>query len=397
MIILGVDIGGTTTKVVLRNRRGGTLQRAEIATRAEEGADSFAGRLSDLVADWPEPVATGLSVAGLIDAEGRIVQAPNLEAFVGVDLMRVLERFGVSVLENDVNCAIYGEWQEGAGRGARHLAMLSLGTGVGGGLILGGKLYRGSGGLGAELGHMLLDPAGPECPCGLRGHVESWLGARGFAALARARAREYPESALAAAIAAGAEPEARLIAHVATEGCPVGVEVLQECGRWLGIACANLVAILQPDRIIVGGGSARCGDLLLNPALGEYDRRCMDASRSTVPIVVAELGVESAAIGAALLARANLDADHTNQPIAFSSASKRSTPDAAGPITTWPHLARARSAADGAGQCRRIGGSGMGPGRASRASSAKQRSRGVSCSRGRRAGHRTHGQCSSGQ
>jgi glucokinase len=309
MNILGVDIGGTNTKVVLRDGQGETLQRAEFETRAEDGADAFADRLSDLVADWPETVATGLSVAGLIDSNRRIVQAPNLEAFVGVDLTGVLERFGVVLLENDVNCAIYGEWREGAGRGARHLAMLSLGTGVGGGLILDGELYSGSGGLGAEFGHMLLDPDGPECPCGLRGHVESWLGARGFAALARARARENPESALAMAIANGAEPEAWLIARVAAAGCPVGVEVLQDCGRWLGIACANLVAILQPDRIIVGGGSARCGDLLLDPALREYDRRCMDASRSTVPVVLAELGVESAAIGAALLVRANLDAD----------------------------------------------------------------------------------------
>ena len=311
MNILGVDIGGTSTKVVLRDGQGETLERAEFATRSDEGPDAFASRLQDLVADWPDPVATGLSVAGLIDADRKIVQAPNLEAFVGVDLIRVLETFAVTVLENDVNCAIYGEWREGAGRGARHLAMLSLGTGVGGGLIIDGELYRGGGGLGAELGHMLLDPDGPECPCGLRGHVESWLGARGFAALARARARENPESALALAIIAGAEPDARLIAQIAAEGCPVGLEVLQECGRWLGIACANLVAVLQPDRIIVGGGSARCGDLLLDPALREYDRRCMDASRSTVPIVVAELGVESAAIGAALLARANLDADRT--------------------------------------------------------------------------------------
>ena len=309
MNVLGVDIGGTNTKVVLLGESGESLERAEIATRAEEGAGPFADRLAALVADWPESVATGFSVAGLIDADRRVVQAPNLEAFVGVDLARVLARFGVAAIENDVNCAIYGEWREGAGRGARHLAMLSLGTGVGGGLILDGALYRGSGGLGAELGHMLLDPDGPECPCGLRGHVESWLGARGFAAIARDHALRHPESALAAAISAGEEPDARLITRVATGRCPVGRKVLEECGRWLGIACANLVAILQPDRIIVGGGSARCGDLLLDPALREYDRRCMDASRSTVPVVVAELGVESAAIGAALLARANLDAD----------------------------------------------------------------------------------------
>lgn len=309
MRVLGVDIGGTNTKVVLQGADGRIVERVEIPTSAPEGAVALAGRLAQAVADWPEFGAVGLSVAGLIDREGNLVQAPNLSAFVGQDLRAAFARFAVRALENDVNCAVFGEWRLGAGRGASSLAMFSLGTGVGGGLILDGKLWHGAGGLGAELGHMVLDADGPECPCGLHGHVEAWLGARGFARVGREQAAAAPQSALARAIAAGEEPDARVLTALALDGCVAARAALEECGRWLGIACANVVAVLQPERILIAGGSMRAGDLLLDPALREYEARCMDAARGTVPVVVAELGVESAAVGAALLARANLDAD----------------------------------------------------------------------------------------
>jgi glucokinase len=308
--LLGIDIGGTNTKVVLLSPENSVIERGEIPTRATEGPDALARRLDELVAGWPRSGGAGLSVAGLMSSERVVVQAPNLEAFVRVDLAGAFERFGVLALENDVNCAIYGEWQAGAGQGTENLAMLSLGTGVGGGLILGGELYHGSGGIGAELGHMTLDPDGPECPCGLRGHVESWLGSRGFVEAGREYAVAHPRSPLAEAVDGGEVPDARLLTGLAKAGCEAAREAIADRGRWLGIACANVVAVLQPDLILVAGGSARCGDLLLGPALEEYDRRCMEAARGTVEVRLAGLGVESAAIGAALLARANLDADH---------------------------------------------------------------------------------------
>ena len=311
MNLLGIDIGGTNTKVILLSSGGEVIRRGEISTIASGGPAELATRLSALVSDWPESGGAGISVAGLMNLDRAVVQAPNLREFVGADLAGAFDRFGVLALENDVNCAIYGEWKVGAGRGTRHLAMLSLGTGVGGGLVIDGELYRGAGGIGAELGHMTLDPDGPECPCGLRGHVESWLGARGFVDAGRKYGSERPDSPLAAAIRQGEEPDARLLARLAGEGCAAAREAIADRGRWLGIACANLVAVLQPELILVAGGSARCGELLLGPALAEYERRCMDAVRGTVDLGLAGLGVESAAIGAALLARANLDADRT--------------------------------------------------------------------------------------
>jgi glucokinase len=307
--LLGIDIGGTNTKVVLLSPDDEVIERGEIPTRAVDGPEALALRLDELVAHWPESAGAGFSVAGLMNLQSLIVQAPNLAAFVGVDLAGAFESFGVLALENDVNCAVFGEWKAGAGQGTQHLAMLSLGTGVGGGLILAGELYRGAGGIGAELGHMTLDPDGPECPCGLPGHVESWLGSRGFVEAGRAYAAANPGSRLANAVAAGDEPDARLLTGLAQAGCDTARAAIADRGRWLGIACANIVAVLQPDLVLVAGGSARCGELLFDPALEEYDRRCMEAARGTVEVRPADLGVESAAIGAALLARANLDAD----------------------------------------------------------------------------------------
>lgn len=307
MKLLGIDIGGTNTKVVLRE--GDRLRRAEVLTQASDGPEALARRLVIAVADWPEPDACGLSVAGLLNRDRILVQAPNLGPFVGADLAAAFAEFGVAVIENDVNCAVYGEWKAGAAQGLHHVAMFSLGTGVGGGLVLGGALYRGAGGLAAELGHICLDPDGPRCPCGGQGHVESWLGRHGFARVARMRAAASPQSALAAAIGRGEEPDAELLAGLAAQGCTVAQDSLAECGRWLGLACANVVSMLQPECILVAGGSARCGELLLGPALAEYDRRCMEAARHSVPVRLAALGVDSAAIGAALLAGASLDAD----------------------------------------------------------------------------------------
>ncbi|RKZ17652.1 hypothetical protein DRQ53_02770 [bacterium] len=309
MNLLGIDIGGTRTKLVQIDSGGEVSQRGEIDTQAAMGAAALGARIHQTISGWPKSSTAGLAVAGLLDSDRELVQAPNLEAFRGVDLAAAFADFGVATIENDVNCAVFGEWQVGAANGLQHVAMLSLGTGVGGGLILNGRLFHGAAGLAGEFGHMLLDPDGPICPCGLNGHVESWLGQRGFARAGREHAAAQPGSALAAAVAAGEDPQASVLARLAGEGCGASRAALAECGRWLGIACANLVAILQPECILIAGGSSRCGDLLLQPALDEYDRRCMEAARRTVPVRIAALGVESAAIGAALLAGANLDAD----------------------------------------------------------------------------------------
>lgn len=316
MTVLGIDLGGTNTKLVLLGKDCTPLARDEFASNGERGLERWAGVLVEKLDAFTRDhsiAAIGLSVAGLVDDRRRIVQAPNLPAFEGVDVaapLRAWRRDVAVVVENDVNAAIVGEHRCGAGRGLRHLCMLSLGTGVGGGLVFDDRLYRGAHGLGAELGHMVLDHDGPVCACGQRGHVEAFLSTVAIVARAREKMGEAGEPAghLAAAIARGEAPEPRVLAQCALQGCALSREILAECGRWLGIACTNLAHALQPDAILIGGGVSQSGDLLLVPAREEYQRRCMRAVRGTVPILLAELGVDGAAIGAAVLARESLDA-----------------------------------------------------------------------------------------
>lgn len=315
MAILGIDLGGTNTKVVVLDDGCVPRVRVDFPSSSPEGPGPWGERLIEQLEELgvrDELQAVGLSVAGLVDHRRRVVQAPNLPAFEGVDVAAPLRAWRGDlrvVVENDVNCAIVGELRCGAGRGMRHLAMISLGTGVGGGLVIDGRLYRGALGLGAELGHMVLDHDGPPCACGQPGHVESFLSTAAIVALAHRRMGESGEAAglLAAAVASGQSPEPRVLAQCARQGCSLAAEILAECGRWLGIACTNLAHALQPDAILIGGGVSQAGELLVRPAREEFDRRCMRAVRGSVPMVLAELGVDGAAIGAALLARESLD------------------------------------------------------------------------------------------
>ena len=318
MTFLGIDLGGTNTKIVVLGEDCSPLARHDFPSRSEAGPERWGASLVEQLdqfgqhAGYDAPTAIGLSVAGLVDDRRRLVQAPNLPAFEGADLAASLRTSfpGVRiVVENDVNAAIVGEHRCGAGRGRRHIAMISLGTGVGGGLILDGKLYRGAHGLGAELGHLVLDHDGPLCACGQPGHVESFLSTAAIVDLARTRMGEAGEAAglLAAAVARGETPEPRVLARCALDGCSLAREILAECGRWLGIACTNLAHALQPDVILIGGGVSQAGELLVQPAREEFDRRSMRALRGTVPVELAQLGVDGAAIGAALLARESLD------------------------------------------------------------------------------------------
>lgn len=314
MSCVGVDIGGTNTKLVRIEDGEDPVARHEVATPREVEAyeHTLAGAVGAVARGGSPIEAVGFSVAGLVDERRTIVQAPNLPFFEGVDVaapLRQRDPEPALVVENDVNAAIVGEQEWGAGRGCRDLCMLSLGTGVGGGVIVGGRLQRGSHGLAGELGHIVLDHDGPLCTCGLPGHVESYLSTAAIVERGRRALREAGDrgAILRRHVDREGEASPRVLAEAAREGCPVARDVLAASGRWLGLACANLTHTLQPDRILVGGGVSQAGELLLEPAREEYEARLMRAVRGSVPIVRAELGVDGAAIGAAVLARRILD------------------------------------------------------------------------------------------
>ena len=312
---VGIDLGGTNTKVVVLEEGCAPVARHDFPSDGDAGAERWGEvlveHLEEVVGERPVH-AVGLSVAGLVDDRRRIVEAPNLRAFEGVDVAAPLRGHwpqATVVVENDVNAALVGELRCGAGRGCRNLCMLSLGTGVGGAIVLEGELHRGAHGLGGELGHMILDHDGPICTCGRRGHVEAFLSTEAIVARAEAALARDPDAAspLARAVARGERPEPRVLASCARAGCALSREVLAASGRWLGIACTSLAHALQPERILIGGGVSRAAELLLEPARAEYEQRRMRAFAGSSPIVLAELGVDGAAVGAALIARESLD------------------------------------------------------------------------------------------
>ena len=219
------------------------------------------------------------------------------------DLMS--ERLGVPVrVDNDSNVAMLAEHSAGAARGIDDAVLLALGTGIGGGLLLGGKIYRGSEGAGAELGHIVVDPDGPDCPgdCPGRGCLEAYASGNALGRAGTEAARAHPDSALGKVLAAGREVTGGLVTELAHDGDPLAREVIAEAGRWLGIGIVTLVNIFNPELVIVGGGASAAGDLMLDPAREVLAERGLPPNRQMVRVVLAHFGSEAGMIGAALLA-----------------------------------------------------------------------------------------------
>jgi len=311
--VLGIDIGGSSCKVVALDAANAVSRECSFATVELSGPSDFVKRLQDAVMPWlresEAPVAAGVAVAGLLTDQGVLEDAPNLPELRAWQVADEVSEglLGLAVVaENDVNAMGYGELYLGAARGARHAILLALGTGVGGAILIDGKLYRGTRGVAGELGHMTIQVDGPECSCGEPGHVEAYLGSKGIAVLAGSRldaAQDEQKEALLSACRAEGELSTRAIAAAAAKGDPLSTSILADVGRLLGLVCASYVNIFNPDVIVIGGGAALCGDALLGPARKSMKERSMSAARKGVRMVTAELGLPAAAIGAALLAR----------------------------------------------------------------------------------------------
>ncbi len=257
----------------------------------------------------PAVEAIGLGVPCTIDRRAGIcVSAVNLP-LVELPLKDLVsERLGLPTsLDNDANVAVLAEHRHGAARGATNVAMLTIGTGIGGGLILDGHPYRGSTGAGAELGHIVIDSEGPRCQgnCPNRGCVESLASGTALAREGRVAAERAPESALGRAAAAGGPIEGRMILAAARDGDAVAADVLALIGRRIGVALASLANSLDPDVLLLGGGVMAAGELILDPARDELRRRALPP-QNEVPVRLAALGADAGMIGAATLAREEL-------------------------------------------------------------------------------------------
>lgn len=308
--VVGVDLGGTK---LLAGACDGALAVHHRAYRSVLGLDQRG--VLDTVVDAVEEVraaagapmlAAGFGIPCTFDHDrGVAVQAVNLPLSELPFAAVMAERLGIPVAaDNDANAAVLAEQRLGAARGCRDVAMLTLGTGIGGGLVLGGELYRGARGAGAELGHMVVEADGPRCQgaCPNRGCLEAMASGTALARRAVELAAARPDSALAEALRAGREMTGALATELAHDGDEAALEAVRAVGTWLGVGVANLVNMLDPEVVVLGGGVMGAGDLLLEPARAEMLARALPPARDRVRVVAAELGPEAGMLGAALMA-----------------------------------------------------------------------------------------------
>lgn len=315
--VIGVDLGGTKIYTALALPSGELLAEVVVPTEADGG---LAKVLANIVATVKEvtrqagPVlvvrALGIGAPGPLDAEtGLVYFAPNL-GWHNVRLKDLLqEALGLPVgVDNDANLAALGEQVYGAGRGSRDLVYITVSTGVGGGLILDGKIYHGAGGGAGEIGHTTIDPAGPVCGCGNHGCLEAL--ASGTAMARRAREVIAGGGGLSILGAAGGQPNnvtAKTVATAAAGGDPEALAILADAGRALGIGVANVINLLNPGLIILGGGAMKTGPSLWQAMEGEVRRRALKDSLARVRIVPAQLGSRVGVLGAVALAAQGLE------------------------------------------------------------------------------------------
>lgn len=309
MSVLAVDIGGTKLAAGVVDADGKMLERGEVPTLAHEGLEPVLERIVGLGRDLlaraaaqKEPVQRiGIGCAGPVDLKaGKVFNPPNLPGWSEVSLVRHIESaLGLpAVLENDANAAALGEFRYGAGRGARSLVYFTVSTGIGGGIILDGKVWHGLKDAAGEVGHMTVCPDGPVCGCGNRGCLEAMASGPSIAR----RARE--------AVAAGRPTRLREVPMVtsadvvrlAQEGDAVAREVWDAAVKYLGIGVAAVITILAPERVVLGGGVTRAGDFLFEPLRAEVRRRVKLVPVESVLILPAALGPDVGILGAAAVA-----------------------------------------------------------------------------------------------
>lgn len=300
---VGIDVGGTKCLGVVLDSLGRIVHEERRAT--PRGEPAIVAAVAELAVDLGPYDSLGVGVPGLVTRDGVLRAAPNLSGVAEFAVRELLvERLGHEVhVDNDATCATLSEWRLGAGVGCRDLVLVTLGTGIGGGLVSGGRLQHGHHGFAGEYGHMVVDPQGPPCVCGRRGCWERYASGAGLARLAR-------EAAVGGRTArvlelAGGDPDSVRGEHVqlaAREGDADALDVIAEFGRWVAIGLVNLTNALDPELFVLGGGLAAGADLYLDPIRRWFTELLYSPDLRPHPrIEFAALGEHAGAVGAALL------------------------------------------------------------------------------------------------
>jgi glucokinase len=309
--VIGIDAGGTKLlggvvddQLVVHHRVHRTWRGADRG----ETLDILVEAVDEARSAAPDVEAVGFGIPSLVDPETGVSVWSNhlpLDDLPFRDLMS--ERLGLRVeVDNDANLAMLAEARRGAARGARHALLLALGTGIGGGILIDGRVYRGAGGAAGELGHLVVDADGEDCPgaCPGRGCLEVVASGVAIGLEGQRAAAEQPQSALGRRLAQGGEISGQFVTELAHSGDPAAIAALESVGRYLGAGLTGLVNAFNPEVVVVGGGAVAAGELLLGPARALVAERALPPARDAVRIVPAHFGDESGMVGAALFALA---------------------------------------------------------------------------------------------
>ncbi|MGC9496762.1 ROK family glucokinase [Streptomyces sp. WG7] len=309
-LTIGVDIGGTKIAAGVVDEEGNILSTHKVPTPGTpEGiVDAIASAVEGARAGH-EIVGVGIGAAGYVNRQRSTVYfAPNIDWRQEPLKEKVQARVGLPVVvENDANAAAWGEYKFGGGKGHRNVICITLGTGLGGGIIIGNKLRRGHFGVAAEFGHIRMVPDGLLCGCGSQGCWEQYASGRALVRYAKQRANATPERAEVLLALGDGTPdgiEGKHISVAARQGCPVAVDSYRELARWAGAGLADLASLFDPSAFIVGGGLSDEGDLVLDPIRKSYKRWLVGGNwRPVADVIAAQLGNKAGLVGAADLAR----------------------------------------------------------------------------------------------
>ena len=307
---IGIDVGGTNVKIALVSDKGKIIYSNSIPTRAEMGYEYTINSMKDAIRDLLKETkmkaedieGMGFGFPGQIDCKKGVVRlAPNIPGWVNVPIASIMEKeFGIPTrVDNDVRTAAFGELTYGEGVGCENLVCITVGTGIGSGLVINGKLVRGADNAAGEIGHIKLNmQGGPLCGCGDRGCLEAYASGPSIVAMAE----EYIRGGKSTKYRELANPDITpyVVAVAAKEGDPVAKQIFRIMGEYIGMGLTSVVNLLNPEKIIIGGGVADAGDILLDPIRETIAKRAMTIQKN-VQVVPAQLGNTAGVIGASLL------------------------------------------------------------------------------------------------
>ncbi len=307
---IGIDVGGTNVKIALVDENGNIAYSNTVPTHAEMGLnytiENIKQAIRDLITESrvENLEGIGFDFPGQIDYKNGIVKlAPNIPGWVDIPIAKIIEdEFHVPVkIDNDVHCAALGELKYGAGKGCENFICMTIGTGIGSGIVLDGKLIRGATNVAGELGHIKLEMHDGElCGCGDYGCLEAYASGPSIVKMAQdyimgGKSTKYKE------MAAGGEITPYIVSEAAKQGDPVAQRIFTKTGEYIGFGLVSVINLLNPEKVIIGGGVAGAGDILFDPIRKVIKERAMKVAGSAVEIVPAKLGNNAGVIGASLL------------------------------------------------------------------------------------------------